>query len=66
VQQLLFKKPKSVRTAALINREDRRRVALDLNYVGFSWEGGHLVGYGLEKDGLYSNLPYVAAITPDR
>ena len=65
VQQLLLKKPKSVRTAALLNREDRRRVPLRLDYVGFSWEGGHLVGFGLEKDGLYRNLPYVAAFSAD-
>ena len=66
VQQLLLKKPKSLRTAALVNREDRRRVPLELDYVGFSWTGDHLVGYGLEKDGLYRNLPYVAAMAPDR
>jgi len=62
VQQLLLKKPKTVQTAALVDREDRRRLPFRVNYAGFSWEGGHLVGYGMEKDGLYRNLPYVAAI----
>ena len=64
VQQLLLKKPKSIRTAALIDREDRRRVPFRVDYAGFSWDGGHLAGYVLEKDGLYRNLPYMAAITP--
>ena len=64
VQQMLLKKPKSVRTAALIDREDRRRVPFRVDYAGFAWDGGHLAGYGLEKDGLYRNLPYLAAITP--
>jgi hypoxanthine phosphoribosyltransferase len=59
-QQLLLKKPKSLRTAALVNREDRRRVALPLAYVGFTWEGGHLIGYGLDQNGLYRNLPFMA------
>jgi hypoxanthine phosphoribosyltransferase len=65
-QQLLLKKPKSLRTAALVNREDRRRVALPLAYVGFVWEGGHLVGYGLDQNGLYRNLPFLAVNTNSR
>ena len=64
-QQLLLKNPKSLRTAALVNRDDRRRVALPLAYVGFSWEGGHLVGYRLDQNGLYRNLPYLAAVNPN-
>jgi hypoxanthine phosphoribosyltransferase len=64
VQQLLLKKPKSVRTVALVDREDRRRLPFRVNYAGFAWSGGHLVGYGMAKDGLYRNLPYVAAMTP--
>jgi len=64
-QQLALKKPKSLRTAALVNREDRRRVALPLAYVGFTWDGGHLVGYGLAQDGLYRNLPYLCAVNPN-
>ena len=62
-QQLALKKPKSLRTAALVNREDRRRVALPLDYVGFTWNGGHLVGYGLDQNGLYRNLPYLSAVS---
>ena len=65
-QQLLLKKPKSLRTAALVNREDRRRVALPLAYVGFTWEGGHLVGYGLDQNGLYRNLPFLGVSSNSR
>ena len=61
-QQLALKKPKSLRTAVLINREDRRRVALPLAYVGFTWDGGHLAGYGLGYNGLYRNMPYLGAM----
>lgn len=64
VQQLLLRKPKSLRIAALVNREDRRRVSLQVDYPGFTWDGGHLAGYGLDQNGLYRNLPYVAAIAP--
>ena len=61
-QQLQIEKPRSVKTAVLINREDRRRVQLRVDYSGFAWKGEHLVGYGLEQDGLYRNLPYLATI----
>ena len=62
VQQMLLRNPKSLRTAVLVDRQDRRRVDLRLDYAGFPWTGSHLVGYGLEKDGLYRNLPYVAEL----
>ena len=62
VQQLLLKRPKSVRTAALVNREDRRRLPFRVDYAGFEWAGEHLVGFGMESNGRYRNLPYVAAI----
>ena len=66
VQQMLFRKPKSVRTAALVDRQERRRVDFHLDYAGFQWSGNLLAGYGLEgsKDGLYRNLPYIAEIAP--
>ena len=62
VQQMLLRKPKSLRTAVLVDRQDRRRVDLRLDYAGFPWTGNHLIGYGLGKDGLYRNLPYVAEL----
>ena len=62
VQQMLLHKPKTLRTAALVDRQDRRRVDFRLDYAGFQWTGNHLVGYGLEKGGRYRNLPYVAEL----
>ena len=65
VQQFLLKKAKSVRTAALVDREDRRRLPFRVDYAGFTWQGSYLIGYGLnDEQGLYRNLPYVAAIGP--
>ena len=65
IQLLQSHNPKSLRTAVLVDREDRRRVDCRVDYAGFQWTGGRLVGYGLEKDGLYRNLPYVAELPPD-
>jgi hypoxanthine phosphoribosyltransferase len=62
VQQMLLHKPKSLRTAALVDRAEGRKVEFRPDYAGFPWSGSRLVGYGLEKDGLYRNLPYVAEL----
>ena len=50
--------------AALINREDKRHVPFRVDYSGFPWDGSHWVGYSLEKDGMYRNLPYMALVPP--
>ena len=62
-QQLLLKKPKSLRTAALVDRSESRRVAFRLDYAGFPWDGGYLVGYGLASDGLYRNISYLGTVS---
>ena len=65
VQQMLLRKPKTLRTVALVDRQDRRKVDFRLDYAGFQWTGNLLVGYGLGKDGRYRNLPYVAELSPE-
>lgn len=59
-QRMLQENPKSLRTAVLIDRENRRHLPFSVDYAGFRWSGAHLVGYGLELKGMYRNLPYVA------
>jgi hypoxanthine phosphoribosyltransferase len=59
---ILGQQASSVRTAILIEKTDERKVAVSTDYVGFKATGGFLVGYGLGRDGLYRNLPYVAAV----
>ncbi len=57
--------PKSIRIAAMIDKNERREVDIQVDFVGFSLEKGYIVGYGLdyaeqyrELDGIYHlNLP---------
>ena len=49
----------SVKTCVLIDKKERRDIALDLEYVGFEVESGFLVGYGLDCDGQYRHLPEI-------
>ena len=50
----------SVRTATLIEKTDERKVDVPTDYVGFKIAKKFLVGYGLDFQGKYRNLPYVA------
>lgn len=53
---------KSVKLAALLDRQSERQVVLQADYSGFAYEGGTLVGYGLGAP-YGRNLPYLASAT---
>lgn len=57
--------PASVRTAVLLRKQGRCEVALKPDFVGFDIPDVFVVGYGLDYNDLYRNLPYVAALEPD-
>jgi len=54
--------PLSVRTCVLLDKQGRRRTEIDVDYVGFTIPNVFVVGYGLDYDGLYRNLPHVATL----
>ncbi len=49
--------PNSIRTCAFIDKSERRKVAVDADYVGHKVKEGFLVGYGLDYAEAYRNLP---------
>ena len=57
--QLRQKNPASLRLVALLDRPDLRTVELKADYHLFHVNEGTFVGYGLELDGKYGNLPYI-------
>lgn len=57
--QLRQKNPASLRLVALLDRPDLRTVELQADYRVFKVAEGNFVGYGLERDGRYGNLPYI-------
>lgn len=52
--------PRSLRTACLLSKPSRRRIAVPVEYVGFEIEDRFVVGYGLDQAGAYRNLPGIA------
>ena len=54
--------PLSVRTCVLLDKQGRRQTEIDVDYVGFTIPNVFVVGYGLDYDGLYRNLPYVSTL----
>ena len=54
--------PRSLRVCVLVDKIERRKVDVGLDYVGFTIPNVFVVGYGFDHEGLYRNLPYVAAL----
>jgi hypoxanthine phosphoribosyltransferase len=56
---------RSVAVVALLDKPDRRKVNLDIEYKGFTLPDEFVVGYGLDYAEKYRNLPYIAVLKPD-
>lgn len=62
LRNLQVRKPASLSLAALLIKEGIERPPLDVKYEGFRIPPKFVVGYGLDFDGKYRNLPYVAVV----
>lgn len=59
------RKPKSLRVCTLFDKPERRRVDFTPDYVGCSVPDEFIVGYGLDYDERYRNLPFVGVLKPE-
>jgi len=57
-----LRNPKSIKVCALLNKPDRRVVDVVVDYVGFNIQNKFVIGYGLDYQQKYRNLPYLAAL----
>lgn len=62
---LAARKPKSVKTCALVRKPDRTKVDARVDYLGFEIPDRWVVGYGLDYDEQNRTLPFIAVINPD-
>lgn len=57
--------PRSIRIATLLDKPSRRKVDLQADYIGFSVPDEFVIGYGLDYDEKYRNLPYIGILKPE-
>ena len=64
---LMAKKPASLKICTLLDKPSRRKpdITLKADYVGFEVPNAFVVGYGLDYNEHYRNLPYVGILKPE-
>ncbi len=64
-QYLQGMQPASLNICTLLDKPARRLVEIDLAYCGFEIPDRFVIGYGLDYDELYRNLPYIGVLKPE-
>ena len=64
VPMLQMRNPNSVRICAILSKPSRRQADIEPDYKGFDVPDEFVVGYGLDYDEEYRNLPYVGVLKP--
>jgi len=62
VKTLTKKKPQSIKVCSLLSKPDRRIINVAIDYIGFKIPNKYVVGYGLDYQQKYRNLPYLAVL----
>ncbi len=62
VKTLAKRKPRSIKVCTLLSKPERRKVEVQVDYVGFAIPNKYVVGYGLDYQQKYRNLPYLAVL----
>jgi len=65
LRMLQAREPKSVEVCALLTKPERRKVDLPIRYTGFEIPDRFAIGYGLDHDERFRELPYVAVLEED-
>jgi hypoxanthine phosphoribosyltransferase len=59
---ILARKPASLTTVSLLEKPEALKVPCNLDHVGFRISNEFVVGYGLDYQGYYRNLPYISQV----
>ena len=62
MNMLKNRQPASLKLCCLLNKPERRRIEINPDYVGFTIPNEFVVGYGLDVDELFRNLPYIGVL----
>jgi len=64
-KHLLTKEPASLEVCVLLDKPPRRKVFVPVRYTGFTIADRFVVGYGLDYNERFRELPYIGALTPE-
>lgn len=59
-ERILARSPKSLKICVFLDKKERRVVDVPLDYIGFEIPNKYVVGYGLDYDNRFRNLPYIS------
>ena len=62
LNELKKKEVKSIKICTLLNKPESHETSVALDYIGFNIGKNFVIGYGLDLDGKYRNLPYIAEL----
>lgn len=63
IKHLMRKKPEQIRTCVMLDKSDNRKVPCRADYIGFQIPNTFVVGYGLDYNSRFRELPYVASMS---
>ena len=63
-EYLQGRKPNSIRICTLLDKPERREADISADYVGFTVPDEFVIGYGLDFNEKYRNLPYIGVLKP--
>ena len=62
---MMAREPASIRIVTLLDKPERRTAPIKADYAGFTIPDAFVVGYGLDYDEKYRNLPYIGLLKPE-
>ncbi|CAM4247505.1 hypoxanthine phosphoribosyltransferase [Lederbergia lenta] len=65
VELFHYRKAKSIKIVTLLDKPTGRKADIEADYVGFNVPDAFVVGYGLDYDEKYRNLPYIGILKPE-
>lgn len=65
IEKLQARGPKSIKVCSMLNKEARRKTDFKADYVGFDIDDLFVIGYGLDFDQKYRDLPYISYLDAD-
>lgn len=63
-RMLEARQPSSIKICALLSKPSRRKIDIEIDYLGFDIPDKFVFGYGLDLDELYRNLPFIGVVKP--